>query len=378
MNSSPNNSTKILIYQLGSLGDTVVTLPAFKAIRRHFGSQANITLLHEIHRNSITRPSEVLDGLGLVDAFVRYRLFKHPVQQWLYMGTLAMKLRAMDFGIAIYLAPSERSEVRVKRDAAFFYLSGIKHRIGFCSFSSQMVHPVDTDGLPSFVQHEAWFRLERLRRDGIDVSAESDLTKPFLSLPIKFVKEARQWLSGHRENSLLPLVAICPGCKQPANVWPVERFIEIGKRLVKQGTAEIMVVGGPEEREIGRKMVELWGRGLNAAGVFPPLGSAALLGECDFVIGLDTGTTHLAAAQGVPCVALYGCREEPGRFYPLGEKHIVLRHSVPCAGCRLILKRCPLVEHPCMNGITVDQVWNAIHAIERSLLDFPLRGQRVR
>ena len=369
MTSSSSNSTKVLVYQLGSLGDTVVTIPALKALRRHYGSGAHIALMHECRHNSITSPAEVLDGLGLVNEFIGYEMFNHHIQRWLHMMAVAVSLRTKRFQAVVYLAPSERPAISVKRDAAFFRLCGIKNRVGFYAFPQQLLHPIGADGLPASVPHESWFRLERLRRDGIAVSMESDLSKPFLSLPSsKYVNEARQWLSEHRQSPLWPLVAICPGSKQPANIWPIERFIEIGQRLAQQGIMEVIVVGGPSEQEIGKQMVEAWGRGLNAAGLFPPLGSAALLAECAFMVGLDTGTTHLAAAQGVPCVALYGCREEPGRFYPLGERHIVLRNSVSCAGCRLIEKPCPEVSHPCMTGLTVDVVWEAIQSMQASLL----------
>lgn len=358
---------RVIVYQIGSLGDTVISIPALKAVRRHYGSRAHIVLMHEYRQNNIASPAEVLDGLGLVNEFITYRLFNNHIKQLFYMMALAMRLRAKRFQSAVYLAPSERPASSVKRDAAFFRLSGIKNKIGFYAFPPQMLYPVDADGLPSIVQHEALLRLERLRRDGIDVSDESDLAKPFLLLPAKYVSEARQWLASRRQKPSLPLVALCPGCKQPANTWPVDHFTQIGHRLVQQGHVELLVVGGPDEREIGNKMAEEWGRGLNAAGLFSPLGSAALLAECAFMVGLDTGTTHLAAAQGVPCVALYGCREEPGRFYPIGKKNIVLRNSVPCAGCRLIEKPCPLVSHPCMAGITVDRVWEAIQSMQASL-----------
>jgi len=356
-------STRVLAYQIGSLGDTIVTIPALRAVRRHFGPHAHITLLHEVRTGLVTTPGQVLDGLGLVNEFLPYKIHAQPIQSYLSAAALIIRLKARRFDAVIYLAPSERSVSRVRRDAFFFRISGISHRIGFGEFPPLALHPVDAKGLPASVPHEAWFRLERLRRDGIDISVESDLSKPFLSLPQRFIDQTEQWLSVHRASPQLPLVAICPGCKQPANVWPIERFIEVGRRLVQQGDVELVVVGGPAEREMGQRMVEVWGAGLNAAGVFPPLGSAALLAKCAFMVGVDTGTTHLAAAQGVPCVALYGCREEPGRFYPLGDGHIVLRHSVPCAGCRLIMQPCPVNEHPCMTGITVEMVWQAVQAM---------------
>jgi hypothetical protein len=44
----------------------------------------------------------------------------------------------------------------------------------------------------------------------------------------------------------------------------------------------------------------------------------------------------------------------------LGDHHIILRHRVPCGGCRLIADPCPVLGHPCIEGISVDVVWGAI------------------
>lgn len=351
------SKTRVLVYQLGSIGDTVISIPALKAIRRHFGPDAEICLLHEIRSQIKTTPADILGGNPEIDRFIGYPLTATPGRKLLSAAQVARRLRQERFQVVVYLAPSERSAARIRRDALFFRLSGIPEHIGFHAFLPQMLYKLDAHDL---APHEAWLRLERIRRDGIDVSVEMDLTKPYLSLPIRFIDEVRKWLSGHRTSPHFPLVAISPGCKQPANVWPIERFVELGQRLVRQGGVEIVVVGGPAERGTAQKMIDTWGTGLNAAGEFPPLGSAALLAECAFMVGLDTGTTHLAAAQGIPCVALYGCREEAGRFYPLGNGHIILRHSVSCAGCRLIETPCTLAEHPCMRGITVDEVWAAV------------------
>lgn len=359
---------KTLIYEIGTLGDTVITMPALKAVRRHFGPRAHIVLMHDKPQKGISgTPLDVLGGLGLIDEFMPYEMPKRSYLRLFFMIALVLKIRSSQFQRVIYLAPSERSRARVIRDAFFFHLCGIHKQIGFHTFPDDSLYPVDEQGLPAYVQHEATLRLERIRMNGIDCSLESDLSKPFLALPADAVKEAKEWLGRYHTNPGKSLIALCPGCKQPANSWPIDRFIEIGQRLVRQGKAEVLVVGGPAEHEIGEHMVKIWGAGLNAAGKFPVLVSSALLSQCRFMVGLDTGTTHLAAAQGVPCVALYGCREEPGRFFPLGKGHIVLRNPVSCAGCRLILEPCRVHGHPCMNGITTDAVWDAIERMQLSL-----------
>ena len=73
----------------------------------------------------------------------------------------------------------------------------------------------------------------------------------------------------------------------------------------------------------------------NAAGELTVRQSAAVLDHCKMYLGNDTGTMHLAAAQSVPCVALFSARDWPGRWYPNGTANVILRQVVDCEGCML-------------------------------------------
>jgi heptosyltransferase-2 len=140
-----------------------------------------------------------------------------------------------------------------------------------------------------------------------------------------------------------------------SKLWPPDRFAEVGRRLLDKYRVEIIVVGGPAERLLGEDLVGLWGAGLNAAGNFGVVETAALFQKCVFTITLDTGPMHLAAAVGTKCIALFSGIESPGKWDPLGDGHSVIRKDVSCACCRTTV--CPVEDHPCMNNITVEEVW---------------------
>jgi heptosyltransferase-2 len=72
----------------------------------------------------------------------------------------------------------------------------------------------------------------------------------------------------------------------------------------------------------------------------------------------DTGVAHLAAALGTPVVTLFG-PTDPALSAPLGRVAIV-RHAVPCAPC--FYRACP-IEHPCMRGISADEVGERVAAL---------------
>jgi ADP-heptose:LPS heptosyltransferase len=200
--------------------------------------------------------------------------------------------------------------------------------------------------------------LRRLFPEGILASADH-LAAPLLSVNRDDRDTVDGWLNRRRAHPDRPIIALCPGCKKPGNAWPVDRFLEIARRLVQLNRFEIVILGGPAERGLADFLTAgLNGAAIHAAGCFSVMESAALLSRCSLLIGLDTGTTHLAAAVGVPCVVVQSANSFPGHWDPLGANHSVLRADVPCEGC--LLQECPVSGHPCMKSLSSESVWKAI------------------
>jgi len=194
----------------------------------------------------------------------------------------------------------------------------------------------------------------------VDTKKEQCFEMPLFLLPKTADDEVEQWLRKRGVSLNYPtLVAIAPGAKKKSCHWPLDRIAEVGKHLLRRG-ATLVVIGGKAEIDEGIALTEVWGSGLNACGELSVLATGALLRRCRFLLGLDTGTTHLAAVLGTPCVALYSAQDWPGKWEPLGTGSVVIRRKVPCAGCRLV--NCNLPEHPCMIQITVTEVAAVVDA----------------
>src|SRR5205085_2524024 len=103
-----------------------------------------------------------------------------------------------------------------------------------------------------------------------------------------------------------------------------------------------------------------WGTGTSAAGLLDVRTAAAVLARCRLFVGNDTGTLHLAAAAGTPCVGVFAAQDWPGRWQPYGLGHTVLRRPVPCEGCRLTV--CTREGMRCLREITVEDVLAACRA----------------
>jgi ADP-heptose:LPS heptosyltransferase len=133
---------------------------------------------------------------------------------------------------------------------------------------------------------------------------------------------------------------------------------ELRRRI--PGVREAIFVG-PKEIWLGVRVHEesgkihpLLGPDLDLAGL------AAAMAELDLLVTNDSGPMHLAAALGVPCVALFGPTDRR-RTAPAGDAgagHVVLARDLWCSPC--FKRRCPLLHHGCLRGMGVDQVADAV------------------
>ncbi len=354
---------KILAYLFGSLGDSIVAIPSLRAVRRRF-PDGEIVLLQDTQGGNIVRASEVIPE-GLVDRHLEYTSRIGGSSKVAILRELWPLITKERFDAAFYLVISERSAAAVRRDKIFFRLCGISRLYGFRAFTNLELYPTDESGHPAITEHEAVRKLERIEKDGISADRDGDLRLPWMTFSPEEKGPVETWLIERLGDLNEKPIAVAPGCKTRANQWPPERFIEISKRIVGETGRKIIIVGGKGERELGEQIIDACGSGANAAGEFSVRGSAILLSKCSFLIGLDTGTTHLATAVGTPCLGIYGERNNPGHWYPFGSGHTIISHKVDCAGCRLL--DCPLSDHPCMNGISVEAAWKEAERILSSM-----------
>ena len=350
---------RVLVFRIGSLGDTLVSVPALYAIRRHFGDEAHICLLRNSGARGLVTPDELLSPHSCVDSFVDYPSNVGPASRVAAILRLVVRIRRGQFDAAVYLAPAARSAWAVRRDRVFYRVCGIRRLLGFRVFAREDLFPHEDDGRLSQVRSEGRFLLDRLGADGLQPVEEEGKLPLSLELTEAERMRAREWLRERGWHEGGTLIAIAPGSKMPVNRWALSRFVQVGDVLRRRVPCELVVVGGRRERAAGQRLLAEWGGGINAAGAFSVRDSAALLELCHLLLGLDTGTTHLAAAVGTPCVGIYGARDNPGRWHPMGQGHEILRkdEAVPCAGC--LLEDCPRPSSHCTLLISADEVVEA-------------------
>ena len=345
---------RVLIFRSGQLGDMIVSVPALWAVRRHW-PEAKLTLLCDVHpgRNYVLA-SDIFGGTGIFDDLEHYEV---PAAGEARLSTalrrlrLLVQLRARRFDALVYLAPSIRLPAQLRRDVRFFRLAGLRRIYGADHFPPV---PIKRPGQAFPVgEHEADLLLARLQADGISVPPRGQGSLD-LRLGEAEAAAVARWQATLSPDGGRAWLGVGPGSKMPAKRWPLERFGKVVRQLILQHDIWPVVFGGREDRESGDRLLADWGRGYNAAGALSVRASAAALQRCALYLGNDTGTMHLAAAAGTPCVAVFSARDWPGAWYPYGVEQRVFRTTLDCEGC--YLEACVEHKNECLNRISVEQV----------------------
>lgn len=153
-----------------------------------------------------------------------------------------------------------------------------------------------------------------------------------------------------RENNIVSklLIGINPGAAHgPAKRWPPERLGHLVESLARPDWVFVSTAA-PGEKELNDQVQEATTIPIVRLGEQVSLRELpALISKFAVYITNDSGPMHIAAARGVPTIAIFG-PTDPGSTRPWEAQHTLVRHPVPCSPC--FLEECP-INHPCMLGI---------------------------
>lgn len=159
---------------------------------------------------------------------------------------------------------------------------------------------------------------------------------------------ARCWLAAQGAGK--PVIGIQPASfpTKPHRDWPVASFAELLQRLAASFPgASFVILGDNASADAGHRLRTAVGeKVIVASGNFDLRQSAALIGQLDLYVGVDTGPTHIAGALGIAMVALYHC-SYPGRnLAPLEHPALhMIEHpatGLPAAGVERSMAEIPV------------------------------------
>jgi len=163
-----------------------------------------------------------------------------------------------------------------------------------------------------------------------------------------------------------PLLGVAPGAAfGPSKQLPDATLITALDLLHAEHGLVPVLLGAPREQ---RWLAELAAR-MQAPVVLVDPGSGgldeakALLARCDALLAMDNGARHMAAALGVPQLAVYGPTHPAWSAHALEHTRLLRREELDCLACHH--KRCPLPDHPCMRRITPRDLVDGLLAATR-------------
>lgn len=147
-----------------------------------------------------------------------------------------------------------------------------------------------------------------------------------------------------------------PGVGGSLKAWPVPRWRELTERVAAGGRRVVLTGAGPDETRIASEIAAGIAGAVNLCGRLDWSTFRAVIGRARLVVGADSVAVHLAAAHGVPCVAITAGMSDPMHWHPLGDRVEVVTHGVPCAPC---FRSAGCATMSCVRDVSVGDVFDA-------------------
>lgn len=325
---------KILIRGPNWVGDAVLAIPALKAVRSNF-PEAEITLL--------VRPW--VAGLFTSAPFIDKVWTEAKPSRLGDWTRITRDIRALEFDIALLLPNSFES-------ALMMFLARVPRRVGYATDGRTWMLTNSIDP-PTDSRHLVYYYLDLAK------ALQGGADPP--SIEIEATSEeranARNLLHAEGIPHANRFLVLNPGAAYgSAKRWHEDRFAEVADILAGEMGLDVALIGSEDERPVAeqiRDRMKSRTAVLNGKTSLETL--IGVLAESSLMITNDSGPMHIAAALGVPTVAVFGSTDERVTA-PFGPRTRVVKNPVECSPC--LLRECP-IDHRCMNGVTVEDVCKA-------------------
>jgi ADP-heptose:LPS heptosyltransferase len=335
---------RVLIYRLGSLGDTIVALPALHLIERAFPSARRLMLTNLPFHAKAPLAAAILGDSGLVDGYIEYPVGTRSIRELL---KLWWRIRSFRPDVLVYLTVP-RGAAAVQRDAKFFRLCGIRNIVGLPEG-----HLAENLLDPTTQLHEQ--EAARLLRciAPLGHADLDDLANWDLRLTAEERSAATRELAPIQGRRIL---ACGLGSKRETTDWGTANWRALLDRISPlMPDHALLLVGSKEDIPASDLAAQGWkGPVLNLCGRLTPRQTAAALSSAELFLGPDSGPKFLAGVSGVPCAIAHSARNLPGVWYAPGKSSRNVYHRVECLNC--FLDVCVDQQNKCLRSVTVDEM----------------------
>jgi ADP-heptose:LPS heptosyltransferase len=287
---------QILVFHQGAIGDLVLSLPALQTIKNSF-------------------PGRAIEMLG------------YPGILSLIKGNFADAIRTADWAPASTLYGDFADMSEQMRQ----YLAGFERLFVFSASEKnafvenlQRCHPaaVHITTFPDTSQHVIDYQLEQLAALGF---APAGCLPQLVVSPDDRSRAGEFLRCNDFDMTAGPLIAVHAGSGGRHKCWPLASFFAVMQGLYVQRQASFLIIQGPAEEKTAGEITA-------AVSALPCLALrnvdlplvAALISRSALCIGNDSGITHIAAALGIPTVAVFG-PTDPVVWGPRGQSVCIVK-----------------------------------------------------
>ena len=348
-NIEPN---KILAVQLWGIGETILTLPSLEALRKKF-PKSEIDVLATSRNKDVYFNNKNIDNVILLKT--------NPLS---ILGFILKNMKKYELVIDM--------EEYLNVSAIMSFFAG-RQIVGYSHGSRSKLY---TNKIKyNDKQHVVETYLDLIRN--LDVKYDTNKL-----LKLNFSKNDKNQVDKFLKNNGIKnkdsVVCVAPGAAESAKarMWPFDRYAELCDEIIAKHNEKIIFTGALNEAELIntiQEKMEFKDKAINAAGEMTLNQTFYLVSKCDLFIGNDAGPMHIAAAQGVKTIGLFG-PTLPVRFGPFGKKNVGLYKGYNCefSPCINVHKgQVPDCLYPkrsndyqkCMKNISVDDVLKEVEKL---------------
>lgn len=338
---------RILLIELAGIGDTLLSSPAIRNLRRNY-PDSSIYFLTFAESAELIQKSPYLDRV-----FVFHKGLKSFFNNILVLNEL--RGLHIDAAINLYQHLSLKGVINM---ALLLKFIRPKKTLGRNTDGKGFFYDIKIEDKIDTKKHDVEYKLDLIQALGCDIE-DKRLEVWFDDFDTKRVKEFLE------ESSILNsdfLIGINPGARRPTRRWNWENFAKVVEVLAKSYGAKIIITGTKDESWLAKKIsLKMSTQPIDASSKLSLTQLIALIKRCNLYVSNDTAPMHIANALKIPLVAIIG----PGtmKTAPYQKDNcIFLKKDVECSPCYKF--RCK--DMKCLKVITVDEV---IEACKKLLKD---------
>ncbi|MFA8344035.1 MAG: glycosyltransferase family 9 protein [Rhodothermaceae bacterium] len=318
---------KILVIRLSSLGDVILTTPVVRAIKEQY-PEASIDFVVKPEFGDAIKYNQNIDNIFY------YSKKEEEIR------SLLLSLNENKYDLVIDLQNNKRS----KKICKSLRTSVVKYKKS--SVKRFMLVKFKINRLKNYLRVSEKYvtGIEDLQLD--DKSPEIHFPKEFQEIKLPPGKK---------------YIGICPGTKHITKMWPIEYFIELGKKLNELGYT-VLLFGGKDDIDLCKYVSIYVKDSINLANNDELLKLADGMRHCDLLICNDSGMMHTASALNKPLIAIFGSTVKEFGFEPYKcDSLLIENENLKCRPCSHIGKdACPKKHFKCMMELTPELVINKV------------------